>query len=187
MRNRGISQSQSRAVHSTGLSALGSAVRNASRTPRRVSARPVSSLSFYRLPFNTLFTTYSMSFAALRASARRATASTARVSPRVAVRNAAVRRYATEGAPPPPPKSSSNAALFGALGAAVFAGGAFYVFSSSDSAAEASSKSSINTANYVPTKEDYQKVSVAATFFVPCPVSILHVASCSGVVQERQC
>ena len=128
-----------------------------------------------------------MSFAALRASARRATASTARVSPRVAVRNAAVRRYATEGAPPPPPKSSSNAALFGALGAAVFAGGAFYVFSSSDSAAEASSKSSINTANYVPTKEDYQKVSVAATFFVPCPVSILHVASCSGVVQERQC
>ena len=115
-----------------------------------------------------------MSFAALRASARRATASTARVSPRVAVRNAAVRRYATEGAPPPPPKSSSNAALFGALGAAVFAGGAFYVFSSSDSAAEASSKSSINTANYVPTKEDYQKVSVAVFLsYVRCRFSTL--------------
>ena len=68
----------------------------------------------------------------------------------------------------------------------MFAGGAFYVFSSSDSAAEASSKSSINTANYVPTKEDYQKVNVAV-FFVLRPVSILHVASCSGVVQERQC
>ena len=102
-----------------------------------------------------------MSFTALRASARRTTASAARLSPRVAVRNAALRRYATESAPPPPPKSS-NAALFGALGAAALAGGAFYVFSSSDSAAEASSKPGIHTANYVPTKEDYQRVSASS-------------------------
>lgn len=98
-----------------------------------------------------------MSFAALRASARRTTASAVRVSPRVAVRNAALRRYATESAPPPPPKSS-NVVLFGALGAAALATGAFFVFSSSDEATKDSSKSGIHAANYVPTKEDYQKV-----------------------------
>ncbi|TBU40080.1 heme peroxidase [Dichomitus squalens] len=101
-----------------------------------------------------------MSFAALRASARRATASAAR-APRVAVRNAAIRRYATESTPGP----KSNAALLGALGAAALAGGALWVYTSnSDTTKEAGTavKSGAQAAkvaaNYVPTKEDYQKV-----------------------------
>ena len=101
-----------------------------------------------------------MSFAALRASARRATASAAR-APRVGMRNTAVRRYATESAPGP----KSNAALLGALGVAALAGGAFWVYTSnSDKAKEAGTavksgaQAAKAAANYVPTKEDYQKV-----------------------------
>ncbi|OJT07412.1 Cytochrome c peroxidase, mitochondrial [Trametes pubescens] len=105
-----------------------------------------------------------MSFAALRASARRAGAAApaARAS-RTALRNPAFRKFSTEV--PPTPKKSSNAALLGALGAAAIGGVGFWVYtSSSDSAREAGTavKSGVQAAkvaaNYVPTQEDYQKV-----------------------------
>ncbi|KAI0645765.1 cytochrome c peroxidase [Trametes meyenii] len=105
-----------------------------------------------------------MNYAALRASARRlgSAAPAARAS-RTALRNPAFRKYSTEV--PPPPKKSSNAALFGILGAAAVGGAAFWVYTSnSDSAREAGTavRSGVQAAkvaaNFVPTKEDYQKV-----------------------------
>lgn len=105
-----------------------------------------------------------MSFAALRASARRAGAAApaARAS-RTVLRNPAFRKFSTEV--PPTPKKSSNAALLGALGAAAVGGVGFWIYtSSSDSAREAGTavKSGVQAAkvaaNYVPTQEDYQKV-----------------------------
>lgn len=107
-----------------------------------------------------------MSFAALRASARRAGAAApaARAS-RTALRNPAFRKFSTEVPPTPTPKKSSNAALLGALGAAAVGGVGFWIYtSSSDSAREAGTavKSGVQAAkvaaNYVPTQEDYQKV-----------------------------
>ncbi|CCL98714.1 uncharacterized protein FIBRA_00718 [Fibroporia radiculosa] len=99
-----------------------------------------------------------MSFAAVRASIRRAPFSAAR-APRV-IRNNAFRKYSTDV----PPKQS-NTALFAGLGAAAVGGIAFLVYtSSSDSAKEAGTalKSGAQAArvaaNFVPTKEDYQKV-----------------------------
>ncbi|KAI0630420.1 cytochrome c peroxidase [Trametes polyzona] len=105
-----------------------------------------------------------MSFAALRASTRRvaAAAPAARAS-RTAFRNPAFRKYSTET--PQPPKKSSNAALLGALGVAAIGGVGFWVYASnSDSAREAGTavRSGVQAAkvatNFVPTKEDYQKV-----------------------------
>ena len=101
-----------------------------------------------------------MSFSALRASARRVNvAASAGRLPRSALRYPAFRKYSTEA-----PKSSSNTALFGALGVAALGGAAFWAYSSSDSAKEAGTalKSGAQAAkvaaNFVPTKEDYQKV-----------------------------
>lgn len=101
-----------------------------------------------------------MSFAALRASARRANlvAPAARLQ-RNAVRNPAFRKYSTEA-----PKKSSNAALLGALGAAALGGAAFWVYSSSSASAKeagtalkSGAQAAKVAANFVPTKEDYQK------------------------------
>ncbi|KAH9858506.1 cytochrome c peroxidase [Lenzites betulinus] len=105
-----------------------------------------------------------MSFAALRASARRVggAAPAARAS-RTALRNPAFRKFSTEV--PQPPKKSSNAALLGALGVAAVGGVGFWIYASnSDSAREAGTavKSGVQAAkvaaNFVPTQEDYQKV-----------------------------
>ncbi|GBE80585.1 Cytochrome c peroxidase, mitochondrial [Sparassis crispa] len=103
-----------------------------------------------------------MSLAAIRVSARRGAfaAPVARV-PRT-FRNSAFRRYSTEA----PKTKSSNTALFAGLGLAAAAGGlAFYIYSSSsDTAKQAGTalKSGAQAvkvaANFVPTKEDYQKV-----------------------------
>ncbi|KAI0745964.1 cytochrome c peroxidase [Earliella scabrosa] len=106
-----------------------------------------------------------MSFAALRASARRVNvaAPVARAQ-RVALRKPAFRKYSTEGPASPTPKSS-NTALLGALGVAAVGGVAFWVYTSnSDSAREAGTalksgaQAAKAAANFVPTKEDYQKV-----------------------------
>jgi len=98
-----------------------------------------------------------MSFVALRASIRKVPLSAAR-APRV-FRNQAFRKYSTET------PTKSNTALFAGLGAAAVGGIAFYVYtSSSDTAKEAGTalKSGAQVAkaaaNFVPSKEDYQKV-----------------------------
>ena len=109
-----------------------------------------------------------MSLAALRASTRRVNlAAPAGRLPRTAARNPAFRKYSTE-----PPKKSSNGALIAGLGVAALGGAAFWVYSSSsDSAKEAGTlfKSGAQAAkvaaNFVPTKEDYQKVCSLATVF----------------------
>ncbi|KAI0929950.1 heme peroxidase [Taiwanofungus camphoratus] len=99
-----------------------------------------------------------MSLNALRTSIRKAALPATR-APRV-FRNTATRRYSTEV----PPKKS-NTALFAGLGAAAVGGIALYVYtSSSDSAKEAGTalksgaQSAKALANFVPSKEDYQKV-----------------------------
>lgn len=104
-----------------------------------------------------------MSFNVLRGSIRRgALAAPIARAPR-ALRTQAFRKYSTEA-----PKSSSNTTLFVAAGVVVGAGvgAAWYVYtSSSDTAKEAGTalKSGAQAAkaltNFVPTKEDYQKVS----------------------------
>ncbi len=111
-----------------------------------------------------------MSFAALRASTRRVLApAPVAARTRVAVRSNAFRRFATESAPPPPeaPKSSSNTFLYAGIGAAVVVGGvSWYIFSSDSDAAKTAGtaiKSGTQAAkvavNFVPSKEDYLKVS----------------------------
>ncbi|KAF8342294.1 heme peroxidase [Cantharellus anzutake] len=65
----------------------------------------------------------------------------------------------------PPPKSGSNTFLYSVIGAAALAGAGYYVYTSQDDTAR-SAKSTLkegsqiakSLANYVPTKEDYQKV-----------------------------
>ncbi|GJE92738.1 ascorbate peroxidase domain-containing protein [Phanerochaete sordida] len=106
-----------------------------------------------------------MSFAALRASVRRAAAPAPAALRRSAFRSS-VRRYSTEPPPPsPPPPKSSNATLYGALGAAALGGVVFWIYtSSSDSAKSAGSavRSGVQgakaAANFTPTKEDYIKI-----------------------------
>ncbi|TFY62568.1 hypothetical protein EVJ58_g3782 [Rhodofomes roseus] len=102
-----------------------------------------------------------MSFGALRASLRKAPLNAVR--PARAVRSAGIRRYTTEVPKPEAPKKS-NTALYAGLGVAAVGGIAFYVYtSSSDTAKEAGTlaKSGAQAAkvaaNFVPTKEDYEK------------------------------
>ena len=108
-----------------------------------------------------------MSFAALRASLRRAAAPAPAALRRSAVRSS-VRRYSTEPPPPPPPPNpapKSNTALYAGLGAAAFGGVAFWVYTSQSDAAKTAGtavKSGVQGAkagaNLTPTKEDYIKV-----------------------------
>ena len=101
-----------------------------------------------------------MSFAALRAPVRRAVVS---ATPRASARaRTTFRKYST--APTPPPAKSNNAWLFAGLGVAL-AGAGFYVYSSQSDSARAAGTAVKSTAqaakskaNFVPTKEDYQKV-----------------------------
>ena len=113
-----------------------------------------------------LYSVGTMSFAALRASARRVNvvASSARGS-RAALRNPAFRKYSTEVPPNTPAPKSSNTLLIGGIAAAAIGGAAFWVYTSNSSSAKeagTSIRSGVQAAkaaaNYVPTKEDYQKV-----------------------------
>lgn len=111
-----------------------------------------------RLSTYPLLPRTTMSFALLRAPLRRAAFSGA--IPRATVRTS-YRKFSTP-TPPPAPKAKSNNGLFIGLGAAVAVGGlAVYLYSDSTETGTAV-KSGIQAAkvkaNFVPTKEDYQKV-----------------------------
>lgn len=103
----------------------------------------------------------------LRSSSRLAARSAApnRVS---AFKSPGFRKYSTEA-----PKSSSNTLLWAGLGAAAVGGAAWYIFSSEDAvkSAETTLKSGVQSAkaaaNFVPSKDDYQKVRrLTGTSFV---------------------
>lgn len=100
-----------------------------------------------------------MSLALARAPLRKAAFSGARSIPRAQLRST-FRKYTT---PPPPPAPKSNKNLLYGLGAVAGVGAlAFYFYSNSRSEAETSIKSAVQAAkvkaNFVPTKNDYQKV-----------------------------
>ena len=102
-----------------------------------------------------------MSFAAVRRGLNlRSTAP--RVRPQTITFRTSVRWNTTGTAPP---KSGSNSTLYGVIGVAAIAGAGYWVYTSQDDTAR-SAKSTLkegaqiakSAANYVPTKEDYQKV-----------------------------
>ncbi|KAG1806117.1 cytochrome C peroxidase [Suillus subaureus] len=101
-----------------------------------------------------------MSFTAIRAPLRRQALSAS--FKRAQLRTSSFRKYSTEV----PPATKSNTGLYVGLGAIVLGGGVAYYFygSSSETAKVASTalKSAAQSAkvatNFVPTKEDYQKV-----------------------------
>lgn len=108
-----------------------------------------------------------MSFlAALRAPARRAAfANAPRASVRTSTRTA-FRKYSTA-----PEGKSSNTLLYATLGGVVLAGAGYYVYSSSSDAAKEAGTAVKGAAqavkvatNFVPTKEDYQKVDFLIYF-----------------------
>ncbi|KAI0036967.1 cytochrome c peroxidase [Vararia minispora EC-137] len=95
---------------------------------------------------------------ALRASARRAVLRAA--GPRsLSLRNPAFRRFTTEAPKPEAPKSS-NTALFAGLGVVALAGAGYFFFSSdsAETTAKKGAQAVKVAANFVPAKEDYQKV-----------------------------
>lgn len=101
-----------------------------------------------------------MSFAAIRAPLRRQAWSASFKRPQL--RTSSFRKYSTEA----PPAAKSNTGLYVGLGAVVLGGGvAYYLYDSSSETAKVTSsalKSAAQSAkvatNFVPTKEDYQKV-----------------------------
>ena len=99
---------------------------------------------------------------AIRSSLRsssRLTARSAAPNKVSAFRTSGFRKYSTET-----PKSSSNTLLWASVGAAAVGGIAWYLYSSDDAVkgAETALKSGVQSAkvaaNFVPTKDDYQKV-----------------------------
>ncbi|KAI0084899.1 cytochrome c peroxidase [Irpex rosettiformis] len=107
-----------------------------------------------------------MSFAAFKASTRKAFAPAPLASrTRVSLRSNTFRRFATESAPPPQAPKSNNTLLYAGIGAVAIGGVTWYILSSdSDSAKVAGStvKSGVQAAkaatNFTPSKEDYLKV-----------------------------
>lgn len=100
-----------------------------------------------------------MSFNALRVSLRRAAFSPV---PRAPVRTA-FRKYST---PPAPETKKSNTLLFAGLGGVAVLGLGYFVYSSSSAparevstAAKSAAQAVKVAANFVPKKEDYQKVA----------------------------
>ncbi|KAG5639032.1 hypothetical protein H0H81_007645 [Sphagnurus paluster] len=95
-----------------------------------------------------------MSFSLLRAPLRRAAATGARSIPRAQFRSS-YRHYST-----PPPEAKSNNNLLIGLGAVAGIGGlSFYYYSSTrDAELKSGLQAAKVKANFVPTKEDYQKV-----------------------------
>jgi len=105
-----------------------------------------------------------MSFVAVRrATGLSLRSPTLRVRPQTIALRTSVRWNTTGSAPPP--KSGSNSTLYGIIGVAALAGAGYWVYTSQDDTAR-SAKSTLkegsqfakSLANYVPTKEDYQKV-----------------------------
>lgn len=94
----------------------------------------------------------------LRSSSRLATRSAVQ-NRASALRGSGFRKYSTEA-----PKSSSNTLLWAGLGTAALGGAAWYFYSSEDAVkgAETALKSGVQSGkvaiNFVPTKQDYQKV-----------------------------
>ncbi|PAV18818.1 cytochrome C peroxidase [Pyrrhoderma noxium] len=100
-------------------------------------------------------------FAALRAPARRSgLVATPRVAARPTMRMRSFRKYSTESTQSPKPESS-NTWLYASIGGAALVSAGYYVYSTSDSAKTAAKSTGqaikVKT-NFVPTKEDYQKV-----------------------------
>ena len=100
-------------------------------------------------------------FAALRAPARRSgLVATPRVAARSTMRMRSFRKYSTESTQSPKPESS-NTWLYASIGGAALVSAGYYVYSTSDSAKTAAKSTGqaikVKT-NFVPTKEDYQKV-----------------------------
>lgn len=103
-----------------------------------------------------------MFFSAFRASIRKAPLNVARTTR--TLRTTGLRRYTTEVPKPEAPKS--NTVLYAGIGAAAAAGGiAFYIYTSNSDTAKAAgtlAKSGVQAvkvaANFVPAKEDYEKV-----------------------------
>jgi cytochrome c peroxidase len=99
---------------------------------------------------------------AIRSSLRSSSRLTARSAAQnrvSAFRSSGFRKYSTEA-----PKSSSNTLLWASIGAAAVGGVAWYIYSSDDAVKGCRDglKSGVQSvkvaANFVPTKEDYQKV-----------------------------
>ncbi len=74
-------------------------------------------------------------------------------------------RWNTTGTSVPPPKSGSNSTLYGIIGITALAGAGYWVYTSQDDASRGARSTlkegtqiAKSLANYVPTKEDYQKV-----------------------------
>jgi len=106
-----------------------------------------------------------MSFSVFRTSLRSAATNPLRRGaqlPRAQFRASFNRKFSTP--PPPPEAKSSNTALYVGLGAAA-AGGLAYYFYNTESGKEVGTTVRLGAqtakvaANFVPTKEDYQKVS----------------------------
>ncbi|KAG6865480.1 hypothetical protein C0991_002192 [Blastosporella zonata] len=97
-----------------------------------------------------------MSFALLRNPVRRAAVAGIRATPRANFR--ASFRHNSTAAPKPAPKS--NIGLFLGLGAAVAAAGGYFIYTNQDvaTAVKSEAQAAKVKANFVPTKEDYQKV-----------------------------
>lgn len=110
--------------------------------------------------FKILLYPPTMSFAAIRAPLRRQALSASFKRPQL--RTSSFRKYSTEA----PPTAKSNTGLYVGLGAVILGGGvAYYLYDSSSETAKVTSsalKSAAQSAkvatNFVPTKEDYQKV-----------------------------
>ena len=89
--------------------------------------------------------------------------------PRTTFRTTFHRKYSEQTTPPPPaPEAkSSNTALYFSLGAAAVGAAGYYFYSTN---AENAVKSGVQAAkvkaNFVPTKEDYQKVTHFAPGFL---------------------
>ncbi|KAG6874511.1 hypothetical protein C0995_010421 [Termitomyces sp. Mi166 len=95
-----------------------------------------------------------MSFSLLRNPIRRAAVVGIRATPRVNATFRASFRYNSTAAPTP---KKSNVGLYLGIAALAVAGGSFYYFSDASNAGTAQSGAQAK-ANFVPTKEDYQKV-----------------------------
>jgi cytochrome c peroxidase len=118
----------------------------------------------FSLSFRTTNTNAMQAANMFRNSVRRSLLNNTSTNARFALKQRvpAVRKYSTTT---PPPSGKSNTALYVGLGLVVVAGAGYYVYASSDpTAREAATavKSGVQSAkaiaNFVPSKEDYQKV-----------------------------
>ena len=95
-----------------------------------------------------------MSFALLRNPVRRAAVAGVRATPRVNAGFRASFRHNSTAAPTP---KKSNTGLYLGIAALAVAGGGFYYLNAANEAGAAGAQAK---ANFVPTRDDYQKVCV---------------------------